>query len=60
MNYSFHPMAERELNEAIDYYNECQNGLGLEFAKEYIPQFRLSFHSLMHGHSFQKIPDVAF
>ena len=34
MNYSFHPMAERELNEAIDYYNECQDGLGLEFAKE--------------------------
>jgi hypothetical protein len=53
-------MAERELNEAIDYYNECQNGLGLEFAKEYIPQFRLSFHSLMNGRSFQKIPDVAF
>ncbi|OFZ55541.1 MAG: plasmid stabilization protein [Bdellovibrionales bacterium RIFOXYB2_FULL_36_6] len=34
MNYSFHPDAEKELNEAVDYYNECQNGLGLEFAKE--------------------------
>lgn len=34
MNYSFHPAAERELNEAIDYYNKCQDGLGLEFAKE--------------------------
>jgi hypothetical protein len=34
MKYSFHPMAERELNEAIDYYNECQDGLGLEFARE--------------------------
>ena len=34
MKYSFHPVAERELNEAIDYYNECQDGLGLEFAKE--------------------------
>ncbi|OGQ69183.1 MAG: plasmid stabilization protein, partial [Deltaproteobacteria bacterium RIFCSPLOWO2_12_FULL_42_16] len=30
----FHPDAEKELNEAIAYYNECQNGLGLEFAKE--------------------------
>ena len=34
MNYSFHPDAERELNEAIDYYNKCQDGLGLEFAKQ--------------------------
>lgn len=34
MNYYFHPDAERELNEAITYYNGCQNGLGLEFAKE--------------------------
>ena len=34
MNYSFHPDVEKELNEAIAYYNECQNGLGLEFAKE--------------------------
>jgi hypothetical protein len=32
--YSFHLDAEKELNDAIDYYNECQNGLGLEFAKE--------------------------
>jgi hypothetical protein len=34
LNYSFHPDAEKELNEAISYYNECQNSLGLEFAKE--------------------------
>ena len=34
MNYSFHPDVEKELNEAIAYYNECQIGLGLEFAKE--------------------------
>jgi len=34
LNYSFHPDAEKELNETIVYYNECQNGLGLEFAKE--------------------------
>ena len=34
MNYSFHPDAEKEFNEAIAYYNECQNGLGLEFVKE--------------------------
>jgi hypothetical protein len=34
MNFSFHPAAEQELNEAVDYYNQCRNGLGLEFAKE--------------------------
>ena len=34
MNYFFYPAAEIELNEAIDYYNKCQDGLGLEFAKE--------------------------
>jgi plasmid stabilization system protein ParE len=34
MRYSFHPLALAELNEAIDYYEELQTGLGLEFAKE--------------------------
>ena len=34
MNYSFHPSAKDELNLAIDYYEECQSGLGEEFAKE--------------------------
>lgn len=34
MKYSFHPVAVAELNEAIDYYEELQSGLGLEFAKE--------------------------
>jgi len=34
MKYHFHPEAEAELNEAVDYYDRCQDGLGLEFAKE--------------------------
>jgi hypothetical protein len=34
LNYSFHPAAETELNQAVDYYDECQRGLGLEFLKE--------------------------
>ena len=34
MIYSFHHDAELELNQAIDYYEECQAGLGLEFADE--------------------------
>ena len=34
MTYSFHPEAEIELVSAIEYYEECKRGLGLEFAKE--------------------------
>lgn len=34
MKYHFHPEAESELNEAIDYYNARRQGLGLEFAAE--------------------------
>jgi hypothetical protein len=34
LTYSFHPAAQAELNQAVDYYDECQKGLGLEFLKE--------------------------
>ena len=34
MNYSFHPEAEIEFFEAIDYYEDCGEGLGLEFSRE--------------------------
>jgi plasmid stabilization system protein ParE len=34
MKVSFHPEAKEEFFEAINYYEECQEGLGLEFAKE--------------------------
>ena len=34
MNFSFHPAAELELNEGVEYYNQGRDGLGLEFAKE--------------------------
>ena len=34
MIFLFHPDAENELNEAIDYYESCQNNLGLDFATE--------------------------
>ena len=34
MKYSFHPDAEIEFNISIDYYEECQANLGLEFANE--------------------------
>ena len=34
MNFSFHPEAESEFNEAIDYYEEIEHGLGYDFAGE--------------------------
>ena len=34
MKRSFHPEAETEFNEAIDYYEECEPGLGEDFAIE--------------------------
>ncbi len=34
MKFFFHPDAEIELNEHIDYYEKLQNGLGYRFANE--------------------------
>jgi hypothetical protein len=34
MSFSFHPEAEKELNEAIDYYENIEPGLGYDFALE--------------------------
>ena len=34
MNFFFHPKAAEELNEAVQYYEQCQPGLGLEFTEE--------------------------
>jgi len=30
MKYSFHPEAKEELFEAINYFEECRSGLGLD------------------------------
>jgi plasmid stabilization system protein ParE len=34
VKYSFHNKAQLELNDYIDYYEECKVGLGLDFANE--------------------------
>jgi len=34
MSFLFHPEAEIELNEAIDYYEKIESGLGFDFANE--------------------------
>jgi len=31
MSFSFHPEAEEELNDAIDYYETIEQGLGMGF-----------------------------
>lgn len=34
MNFSFHPSARTELNQAVDYYNDCETELGYDFLQE--------------------------
>ncbi len=34
MKYSFHPEAEKEFDEAIDYFQDIEAGLGYDFAVE--------------------------
>jgi hypothetical protein len=34
MIFSFHPAARAELNQAVDYYEECEPGLGYQFLEE--------------------------
>jgi hypothetical protein len=34
MKWAFHPEAEAEFHGAIDYYEECESGLGEDFAIE--------------------------
>ncbi|NCA86776.1 MAG: type II toxin-antitoxin system RelE/ParE family toxin [Clostridia bacterium] len=34
MKYFFHPEAKDELLKSVDYYEDCQEGLGLEFSQQ--------------------------
>lgn len=34
MTFSFHAAARAELSQAVDYYEECEPGLGYEFLEE--------------------------
>ncbi len=34
MTFSFHPEAKDEFNEAIEYYEDCEPGLGYDFSIE--------------------------
>ena len=34
MNFSFHPEADEEFFDGVAYYEDCEIGLGLDFARE--------------------------
>ena len=34
MRFYFHESAEEEFDRAVEYYEECRRGLGIEFARE--------------------------
>jgi len=34
MNFSFHPEADEEFVEGVAYYESCEPGLGVDFARE--------------------------
>ena len=42
MSYWFHPDAKSEFNQAIDYYEEIETGLGYDFAIEVYATFQRS------------------
>jgi len=42
VNFSFHPDAEVEFNQAIDYYEDIEPGLGYDFALEVYSTIRRS------------------
>lgn len=42
MSFSFHPEAEKEFNQAIDYYEDLEPGLGYDFALEVHSAVKLS------------------
>ena len=54
MTFSFHPDAEIEFNHAIDYYEECQTNLGLEFVDEV---YKAIQRILMFPNAWQSLGD---
>jgi hypothetical protein len=52
MNYSFHPEARIEFLEAIDYFEDCKNGLGEEFSQEVFSAIQRITHMPMAWSAF--------
>jgi len=51
MTFSFHPEAEEEFNQAIEYYENNGPGLGYDFSIEGIPPFKTSSTFQLRGRS---------
>lgn len=34
MRFYFHELAQTEFDRAVEYYEDCRSGLGMEFARE--------------------------
>ncbi len=45
MKYIFHPDAEAEFEEAVNYYEECQEGLGYDFSFEVFSAIKRIMHN---------------
>ena len=54
MNYSFHPEAREEFFKTINYFEECQKGLGLEFSKEVFSTIQRIIHFPLAWSKFSK------
>jgi plasmid stabilization system protein ParE len=52
MKYSFHEAAEKEFFAAIEYYEDCQSGLGLRFSEEVYASIE---RICSHPHAWTKI-----
>lgn len=52
MTFSFHPEAETEFRGAIEYYEECEAGLGCDFSLEVFAgiesNYQLSYRLARH------------
>ncbi len=44
MKYSFHPEAKTEFIESVRYYEDCQEGLGLDFSAEIFATIQKIIH----------------
>ena len=54
MKYSFHPDAKEEFFKAINYFEECQKGLGLAFSKEIFSTIQRIIHFTLAWSKFSK------
>ncbi len=55
MIFSFHHEAEIEFNKAIDYYEQCERGLGYDFSIEVFNRIRTLLTTQLLGRLSKKM-----